>query len=310
MRYNLCMKYISHRGQVGILICITLLLLAIIAWFVYELYTVKMLTESTYDTDIDVATEEVAAITAAEVIPALPLVTNLHFVESSAFLDLSEVFSVNGEETDRTHYYTLLANPNLSYEEAQFATVPTLPEVSLQTMDGGEISYDVMLPADATYTLEVEVDLLHLDNIIFNTTSFPNLTNNTFVAENPEATALTFIASDISKIVTAVDAAYKPHVVSPLARILVTDEPSITQASFVYPVESLIVAFAFEAYLTKYIGPEYYQNNIDDYITSNIMHGNFLHSDVIMARMIANQYMEAAGKRLTTWVLEDIDNLN
>jgi len=234
----------------------------------------------------------------------MPVVSGFHFIEDSSFLDLSEVFAVRSDESDREHYYTLFANPGMAYEETAFAEPVALPTVTAVENEEGYPAYDVIFPAGTSYSKRSIPELIMFDEV-----QYAGVAVNDLLSPELVAVILSQAREDIDRLVSLVHETYGAEVLSPTQRILSTADYEVRQVGYTYPPRELVLAFVYEDLLTQYVDRKYAENTVDTFVVNNILNQRFLQSDVAAAQILATQYLKAADARLPS-MLFDIESVN
>jgi len=291
--------HLSKRVLVVLIIIVLVLIGAIGAYtsYLFSNHSVVVISpETASEENFDTAVVEPLYVEPL----SIPLMTDFHFVEDSSFLDLNDVFDARSDETDRKHYYTLLANSEMTHEEAMFVEAPELPTVMFFEEGDREIGYEVVFPENATYDIETVTM-----PTVFNEVTFGGITLGELLApENEWSIYLSLMQDDLQKLTASVNDTYGDYVTSPLLRVLGEEDGLLSQTEFTYPPAELVILFAYKQFLTDYIDPSYHENTVSDFVTSNVLNQKFLQSDIAAAQVLSTQYMQVAADRLAV-VLSD-----
>lgn len=214
-----------------------------------------------------------------------------NFISDNQIVNLSDQFLARNDKNDRILYYTLLANPEIQYNEAVLLPPPaTLPTVETVMNDDGSRAFDIIVPDGAGYDIAVTEPLLSLSDVTFDGASIEELSLS-FSGRNHLSDVLQLIQHDVKKLSADIDNSYSKYDRSPFERVHDVQLEG-TMAGYSFPPFELTLLFTYEMFFGNYVHNRYFDNSIDEFITSNIKHLRFTYSDVLAAREVANTYMQ------------------
>jgi len=298
--------YLSKRVLVVLILIVLVLIGAIGAYGSYLFSNYETSTVPTQDSLVTTNIVEVSQEASDDAKSyEIPLITDLYFVEDSSFLDLTEVFNARNDEADREHYYTLLANPGMTYKEAYFAETPELPSISSYLNDEGDLIQRIEIPENVSYDFANIPVPTAFDALQFNDETIASLLSQESFNNSTSSALLVLVTDDLVRLVDTVNTVFSDSVSYPESRLRDVSNAPATLTDFEYPPLELVQLYTYEKLLGHYADSSYYTNDIDTFITINILNQKYLQSDVVAAQVLADQYLRAAESAVEEFLFSD-----